>query len=46
MTRTALLVVIAGLAVVAMVAAYMVYQDRQSGISIQIDGHGVSIDGH
>ncbi|WP_092621425.1 hypothetical protein [Roseospirillum parvum] len=44
MNRTFLLVVIVALAVVAAVAGYLYYQERQSGVDIKIDGSGVTID--
>ncbi len=45
MNRSFLMVVIVALAIVASVAGYLYYQERQSGVDIKIDGHGVSIDG-
>lgn len=45
MNRNVLLIVIGALAVVAAGASYLYYQERQSGIDIQIDEHGISIDG-
>ncbi len=45
MIRTLLLVAVVALAVVATVAGYFYYQERQSGVDIKIDGNGVSIDG-
>lgn len=46
MTRSVLLMVIAVLAVCAVGAGYLYYQERQSGIEIQIDEQGVTIDGN
>lgn len=45
MNRNFLLVLIGVLAVFAAVAAYLYYQERQSGIDIEINEHGVTIDG-
>lgn len=41
-----LLILIGTLAVLAAAAGYLYYQERQSGIDIQIDEHGVSIKGN
>lgn len=46
MNRNVSLIVIVVLAVCAAVAAYLYYQERQSGIDIRIGEHGVTIDGH
>ncbi len=46
MSRNFLLVLIGVLAVSAVVAGYLYYQERQSGIDIKIDEHGVTIDGN
>lgn len=45
MGRNMLYLLIGVLAVCAIGASYLFYQERQSGIDIQIDEHGVSIDG-
>lgn len=46
MSRNFLLMVIAVLAVCAVGAGYLYYQERQSGIDIEINEHGVTIDGN
>ena len=46
MSRNFLLVLIGVLAVCAVVVGYLYYQERQSGIDIQIDEQGVTIDGN
>ncbi|GGB55613.1 hypothetical protein GCM10011316_29580 [Roseibium aquae] len=46
MNRTSLLILIAVLAVCAVGAGYLYYQERQSGIDIEINEHGVTIDGN
>lgn len=46
MDRNILLILIGVLAVVAVVAGYLYYQERQSGIEIQIDEQGISIEGN
>jgi hypothetical protein len=46
MNRSFLLIVIGVLAVVAVGAVYLYNQERQSGIEIQIDESGVTIDGN
>lgn len=45
MHRNFLLILIGVLAVVAVVAGYLYYQERQSGIDIEINENGISIDG-
>jgi len=45
MSRSFLLMLIGALAVVAAVAGYLYYQERQSGIDIEINENGISIDG-
>ncbi len=47
--RNFLLILIGVLVIVAVGASYLYYQERQksqSGIDIQIDEHGVKIEGH
>ncbi|MCM2561694.1 hypothetical protein M8756_04680 [Lutimaribacter sp. EGI FJ00015] len=46
MSRNFLLVLIAVLAICAIAAGYLYYQERQSGVDIQIGEHGVTIDGN
>lgn len=46
MDRNILLILIGVLAVVAVVAGYLYYQERQSGIEIQIDEQGISVEGN
>ncbi|MBS0126262.1 hypothetical protein [Thetidibacter halocola] len=46
MNRTSLLILIGVLAVCAVGAGYLYYQERQSGIDIEINEHGVTIDGN
>lgn len=46
MNRNLLLMVIGVLAVCAIGASYLYYQERQSGIDIEINEHGVTIDGN
>lgn len=46
MNQSLLFVVIGALAVVAVGASYLYYQERQGGVAIEINGHGVSIDGN
>lgn len=46
MNRSSLLVLVGVLAIVAVVASYLYYQERQSGIDIEIGPSGVSIDGN
>lgn len=46
MSRNLLLVLVGVLAVCAVVAGYLYYQESQSGIDIKIDEHGVTIDGN
>jgi hypothetical protein len=41
-----LYMVIGALAVVAVIAGYLYYQERQSGVDIKIDESGVTIDGN
>ncbi len=45
MNRNSLLLLIAVLAVCAILAAYLFYQERQSRIDIEINEHGVRIGG-
>ncbi|MHC5653348.1 hypothetical protein [Stappia sp.] len=45
MNRNFLLILIGALAVLAVGASYMYYQERQSGIDIKINESGISIDG-
>lgn len=45
MSRNFLFVFILVLVVCAIVASYLYYQERQSGINIQIDEEGITIDG-
>jgi type IV secretory pathway TrbF-like protein len=46
MSRNSLLVVIGVLAVCVVAAGYLYYQESQSGIDIQIDERGLTIDGN
>jgi uncharacterized membrane protein len=46
MSRNFLFVLIAGLAVVALTAIYFYYRESQSGVDIQINEQGISIDGN
>ena len=46
MNRNALLILIGILVIVAVGASYLYYQERQTGIDIQIDEHGVKIEGN
>ena len=46
MNRNALFLVITLLAVGIIVLGYMYYKERQTGISIQIGDHGVTIQGN
>lgn len=46
MSRNFLLVLIGFLAVCAVAVGYLYYQERQSGIDIEINEDGVSIDGN
>lgn len=46
MSRNFLLLLIGVLAVCAVGAGYLYYQERQSGIDIEINEHGVTIDGN
>jgi hypothetical protein len=46
MSRNFMSILIGVLAVCAMGASYLYYQERQSGIDIQIDENGISIDGN
>lgn len=45
MNRNLLLILVGVLAVVAAGASYLYYNERQSGIDIEIGQNGVSIDG-
>jgi hypothetical protein len=46
MSRSALNLVIVGLALCLIGVSYLYYQKTQSGIAIKIDDHGVTIDGN
>ena len=46
MNRNSLLLLIGLLLVVAIGASYLYYQERQSGIDIQIDEQGIKIEGN
>lgn len=46
MNRNALLLVIGVLAVGLMAVGYLYYQERQSGIDVKIDEHGITIEGN
>lgn len=46
MNRNSLLLVIGLLLVVAVGASYLYYQERQTGIDIQIDEQGIKIEGN
>lgn len=46
MNRNSLFILIGILLVVAVGASYLYYQERQSGIDIQIDEQGIKIDGN
>lgn len=46
MNRNSLLLLIGLLLVVAVGASYLYYQERQSGIDIQIDDQGIKIEGN
>jgi len=46
MSRNFLLLLIGVLTVVAVGKGYLYYQERQSGIDIKINEHGVTIDGN
>ncbi|WP_309667855.1 hypothetical protein [Tabrizicola sp.] len=46
MNRNSLLLLIGLLLVVAVGASYLYYQERQSGIDIQIDEQGIKIEGN
>ncbi|MFD1196654.1 hypothetical protein ACFQ3C_18480 [Seohaeicola saemankumensis] len=46
MSRNSLFILIGALAICVLGASYLYYQERQKGIDIQIDGHGVSIKGN
>lgn len=46
MSRGTLIGVIVVLAIVALVTSYLYYQERQTGIDIQIDEQGITIDGN
>ena len=45
MNQNSLLLLVGVLAIVVAVLGYLYYQERQSGIAIQIGEHGVTIDG-
>lgn len=46
MSRNSLLVLVGVLAACAVAVGYLYYQERQSGIDIEINEHGVTIDGN
>lgn len=46
MSRNFLFVLIGALVVVALGASYFYYQESQSGVDIQINEQGISIDGN
>ncbi|MCD9150102.1 hypothetical protein [Pseudophaeobacter flagellatus] len=46
MSRNFLIILIAMLAIFAIGAGYLYYQERQSGIDIEINEHGVTIEGN
>ena len=46
MNRNSLLILIGILLVVAVGTSYLYYQERQSGIDIQIDEQGIKIEGN
>jgi hypothetical protein len=46
MSRNFLFVLVGVLAICAIVASYLYYEERQSGIDIQIDEQGITIDGN
>jgi len=48
MNRNGLYLIIGALLVVAVVVGYLLYQERQkkAGIDIDINGHGISIQGN
>ncbi|PZX23188.1 hypothetical protein H9N28_09175 [Rhodobacter capsulatus] len=46
MSRNFLFLLIGVLAVVAAGTGYLYYQERQSGVDIKINEHGVTIDGN
>ena len=46
MNRNALLILIGILVIVAVGASYLYYQERQTGIDIQIDEQGIKIEGN
>jgi hypothetical protein len=46
MSRTLLLILIGGLVVCLIGAGYLYYQERQSGIDIEINEDGVTIEGN
>lgn len=46
MNRNSLLLLVGLLLVVAVGASYLYYEERQSGIDIQIDGQGIKIEGN
>jgi hypothetical protein len=45
MNRNALLILTGILVIVAVGASYLYYQERQTGIDIQIDEQGIKIEG-
>lgn len=46
MSRNTLLILVGVLAIGLVVAGYLYYQERQSGIDIEINEDGVSIEGN
>ncbi|MBS0123315.1 hypothetical protein [Thetidibacter halocola] len=46
MSRNVLLILVGVLAICAIGAGYLYYQERQSGVEIQIDERGVTIEGN
>lgn len=46
MNQNFLLILIGVLAVCAVGAVYLYYQERQSGIDLKIDEHGLTIEGN
>ncbi len=46
MSRNLLFVLVGALAVCAIGVSYLYYQERQTGIDIQIDEKGIKIDGN
>jgi hypothetical protein len=46
MSRNSLLILVGVLAVCLIGAGYLYYQERQSGIDIEINEHGLTIEGN